>query len=423
MPPRDGNAEKPSRVLFVRNINYNATEAEVREVFEKFGSVLDVFSRIESRGMAFITFSDIRDAEQALYQLQGTVIRDREIDVHYSLPRDVNDKYYDRPESQQNDTLFVTVRGCTTTVSNEEIHELFGRYGEIKAIRDCPKSPAQKFVEFYDLLGCKNALGELNNYPLHGGVLDVKFAIDRKRESTGSTSTRSTHRDKPSGGSGRNRSSRGPKSSSHRSAADPYPSPASRRSNYVRGDGRRPPPPRVDGAMNNLTSVLQEQANSHYMSGSNYYSSPQNPSPIPYSGPPGGYPPPNYQNYSNMPPPGSQGGYGNSYDAAAQLSSIIGQLQQQSSGGSSYGAGAPYPPPDQYPPPGQYPGPNYGPESSYIPDYQPPYPPQPSDSYYQQDMSGYPGQSPNQNSNSGPYSQPPGYSNPHSQYPPDSYRY
>ena len=48
--------EKPSRTLFVRNINYDATESEVREIFEKYGVVQDVFSIIETRGMVFVTF-------------------------------------------------------------------------------------------------------------------------------------------------------------------------------------------------------------------------------------------------------------------------------------------------------------------------------------------------------------------------------
>ena len=51
--------EKPTRTLFVRNIDYNATEDEVREVFEKYGYVQGVFSRIDSRGMAFVTFVSI----------------------------------------------------------------------------------------------------------------------------------------------------------------------------------------------------------------------------------------------------------------------------------------------------------------------------------------------------------------------------
>jgi RNA recognition motif-containing protein len=52
----DRAVEKQSRTLFVRNINYTVTEREIREAFESFGEIKDVFNRIETRGIIFITF-------------------------------------------------------------------------------------------------------------------------------------------------------------------------------------------------------------------------------------------------------------------------------------------------------------------------------------------------------------------------------
>jgi len=48
--------EKPCRTLFVRNINYDADPEEVREKFEKFGEIKELFTKIDGRGMAFVTF-------------------------------------------------------------------------------------------------------------------------------------------------------------------------------------------------------------------------------------------------------------------------------------------------------------------------------------------------------------------------------
>jgi len=439
-PPREPHGtEKPSRVLFVRNINYNATEQEVREVFEKFGTVIDVFSRIESRGMAFITFSDIRHAEAALYSLQGTVIRDREIDIHYSLPRDADDKYYNRPESQQNDTLFVTVRGSTTPISNEDILETFGSYGDIKAIRDCPKSPAQKFVEYYDMLACQRALDELHNKAFNGGTLDIKYAIDRKREAA--LSRRDNDRDRDRGGDrggndrgggdrerdrergpGRNQPRRSRSKTRHRSDADPYPSSSNRPSRFApappsrssgSGGSRRPPPPRVEGAMNNLTSVLQEQVSQYNQS----QYSPQAPHPnVPPSGgmynPTPAYPPNRnspYAPYPPQPPPASiPYGYDSS-NAAAQLTTILGQLQQTAAYTQPQQPYGNYPPSSSY----AYNPPAYSgdPGSAYS-DYGPGpgYQGHPQDNYYS-----IPSGAPPAYSNSQPY--PPKYSAPPAGYP------
>jgi RNA recognition motif-containing protein len=57
-PPPPGRAamEKPNRTLFVRNISYGTTEDSVRRVFEQYGTLSSVFSRIDQRGMIFLTF-------------------------------------------------------------------------------------------------------------------------------------------------------------------------------------------------------------------------------------------------------------------------------------------------------------------------------------------------------------------------------
>ena len=48
--------ERPSRTLFIRNITYNTTESYLQELFGRFGDVKKIFSLVETRGMAFITY-------------------------------------------------------------------------------------------------------------------------------------------------------------------------------------------------------------------------------------------------------------------------------------------------------------------------------------------------------------------------------
>src|SRR3990167_604271 len=40
----------------------------------------------------------------------------------------------------------------------------------------------QKFVEFYDVRACKTAMEKVHNTSFKGGILDIKYAIDRKRD-------------------------------------------------------------------------------------------------------------------------------------------------------------------------------------------------------------------------------------------------
>ncbi len=49
----------PSRTIFLRNVQFETNENEVRKVFEKFGDLKTVFSLISKRGLCFITFVSI----------------------------------------------------------------------------------------------------------------------------------------------------------------------------------------------------------------------------------------------------------------------------------------------------------------------------------------------------------------------------
>lgn len=52
----DRRGERPSRVLFVRNVAYEAREQDVLPLFEKYGPIKKSFMLIEKRGIAFFTY-------------------------------------------------------------------------------------------------------------------------------------------------------------------------------------------------------------------------------------------------------------------------------------------------------------------------------------------------------------------------------
>ncbi|KAF9923839.1 hypothetical protein BGZ65_008646, partial [Modicella reniformis] len=81
--------ERPNRTLFVRNLDYGINVEEVRQRFVVYGDIQNMFDRIDSRGMVFIKYYDIRAAEYAKKEADGIVMNDRALDVHYALQRDV----------------------------------------------------------------------------------------------------------------------------------------------------------------------------------------------------------------------------------------------------------------------------------------------------------------------------------------------
>lgn len=51
--------DRHTRTLFVRNIAYECSEDELRQMFERYGEIKKLYSLVEKKGMAFITYVSI----------------------------------------------------------------------------------------------------------------------------------------------------------------------------------------------------------------------------------------------------------------------------------------------------------------------------------------------------------------------------
>lgn len=78
--------------LYVGNIPFSTTEAELREVFERHGTVgsVNVITDRETgrpRGFAFVEMGDASSAEAAMRALDGTDLGGRSLRVNEALDR------------------------------------------------------------------------------------------------------------------------------------------------------------------------------------------------------------------------------------------------------------------------------------------------------------------------------------------------
>jgi RNA recognition motif-containing protein len=72
--------------LYVGNLNYSVTSAELEILFADYGMVKEV-KIIERRGFGFVEMSDIAEAEKAIEALNGSVLMGRMIKVDKARPR------------------------------------------------------------------------------------------------------------------------------------------------------------------------------------------------------------------------------------------------------------------------------------------------------------------------------------------------
>eukprot|EP01018_Ginkgo_biloba_P017471 Gb_11658 [translate_table: standard] len=153
--------EHPSRTLFVRNINSNVEDSELRALFEQYGDIRTLYTACKHRGFVMISYYDIRAARIAMRALQNKPLRRRKLDIHFSIPKD-------NPSDKDVNQGTLVVFNLDASVSNDDLRQIFGAYGEVKEIRETPHKRHHKFIEFYDVRAAEAALRALNRSDIAG---------------------------------------------------------------------------------------------------------------------------------------------------------------------------------------------------------------------------------------------------------------
>ncbi|KAH0654588.1 hypothetical protein KY289_032266 [Solanum tuberosum] len=153
--------EHPSRTLFVRNINSNVEDSELRSLFEQYGDIRTLYTSCKHRGFVMISYYDIRAARTAMRMLQHKPLRRRKLDIHFSIPKE-------NPSEKDINQGTLVIFNLDPSVSNEDLLQIFGDYGEVKEIRETPHKRHHKFIEFYDVRAAEAALKALNRSDIAG---------------------------------------------------------------------------------------------------------------------------------------------------------------------------------------------------------------------------------------------------------------
>ena len=78
--------------LYVGNLSYDLEEAELEEVFAEFGEIesVKIIKNREtdrSRGFGFVEMPNREEAEEAIAQLNGKIVKERKLIVNEARPR------------------------------------------------------------------------------------------------------------------------------------------------------------------------------------------------------------------------------------------------------------------------------------------------------------------------------------------------
>jgi len=82
-----------STKLYIANLSYNVTEADLRSAFESFGAITDVFIATDRdtarpRGFAFLTYDTAEAAQSAIAKMGGFELDGRALTVSEARPKE-----------------------------------------------------------------------------------------------------------------------------------------------------------------------------------------------------------------------------------------------------------------------------------------------------------------------------------------------
>jgi cold-inducible RNA-binding protein len=85
--------------LYVGNLSFNTTEANLRSAFGSFGTLTDVFVATDHetgrpRGFAFVTFSTEEESKLAVEKMNGVELDGRALTVNEAKPKEAGNRNF-----------------------------------------------------------------------------------------------------------------------------------------------------------------------------------------------------------------------------------------------------------------------------------------------------------------------------------------
>ena len=114
-----------------------------------------------------VSYYDIRHANCAIRSLQGQLLSDQRLDIHYASPK---------PGQADLSHGTLVVFNIHSLTENAQLHALFSRYGPVKEIRETPHKSCQRFIEYYDTRHAEEALKQLNKVVFRGKRLKIEIS-------------------------------------------------------------------------------------------------------------------------------------------------------------------------------------------------------------------------------------------------------
>ncbi|XP_051207822.1 RNA-binding protein CP33, chloroplastic [Lolium perenne] len=184
----------PKTRLIAMNIPWDFTPDDMRALFEKQGTVVDVelsmYSSKKNRGLAFITMGSEEEAISALNNLNLSTLNDRTIKVDFAKPKKKQPIVPSAPVEKN----VVFVGNLMWRVRSRHLRELFASTPGVQSVEvifhtTTPRrSAGYAFVSFSSKEEAEAAIATFNGQELMGRAINVMFKEDTAKKSKSSAS-------------------------------------------------------------------------------------------------------------------------------------------------------------------------------------------------------------------------------------------
>ncbi|OHS98479.1 hypothetical protein TRFO_35107 [Tritrichomonas foetus] len=178
--------KKQIHTAFFSNVPFNISLDKFKEFVSEYGDIANMYSLINEKGIAFVTYYDIRNAVKAVEQANDKILNGRNIRTNYA-----NRSSF--PHCDPRATCACLLVSCESASSPDgsseksksdtkvTIHDVIGfmkDFGEIQSVTPC-ETPGQFLVKFYDIRDAQKAMAN-TCVTIRNEIVNLDFYIDEK---------------------------------------------------------------------------------------------------------------------------------------------------------------------------------------------------------------------------------------------------
>lgn len=182
--------KKPIHTAFFSNIPFDIPFQKFEEFVREYGEIANVYSLIDKKGIAFVTYFDLRNAQKAVDLANGKYLEGRVIRTNYA-----NKQYF--PNRDPRNTCAAVIIRSDMNPSHVTIHDILNamkEFGEIEQTTVPEGTTGQFIVRYWDLRAAQAAIEATNSQLcIKGEHLNLDFLIEDADNSNNSYNNNPTN--------------------------------------------------------------------------------------------------------------------------------------------------------------------------------------------------------------------------------------